>query len=794
MNSPSEPASPLEIGHVLFIDIVGYSRLLSDDQRQKVQRLNEIVRQTEQFRAADAADRLLRLPTGDGVVLVFFTTPDAPARCALEIDHAARDSASLPLRMGIHSGPVDQITDLSGRPNLTGAGINLAQRVMDCGDAGHILLSARAAHDLAEYTEWQAQLHPLGEVEVKHGAVVEVVSLHNEDVGNPKLPSRIARARVLRRRRLIITLGAAAVLLALAAGGWWLRQRALRAATAAAMVKGVAVLPFEALGKDPDNAIFADGVQREVLSNLAKIADLKVISRSSVMKFKPGAERNLKQIAEQLSVAYLVEGTVERAGNHVRVNAELIDADTESVAWSQDYDGDLVEVISFQAQIAQRITNQLGAKLSPRESTELAARPTRDIAAFESYIRARTLLETDQTDDDPTVYRDACVRAAALLEQTVARDPHFVAAFWALSEANIQLFRSSDGDHPEYRARAEAALQEASRLAPNAGETLLARSRVIYYGYRDFSRALSVLEDAAKLLPNSAEVTMTRALLYRRFGRWQEAFAQFLRATELNPEDPSGFYSAASAAINLRWWDDCDEVRKRLIKVFPRFRQAAQIEGAVSLRLRGDVAEGDKELEHSSLDVHSDFVPFFYMAMWQRDYVKAGKILEEAARGQKVDARDLWEQRLRFAFVTRTTVPKEEASLAEKEVEDKLAHTLPNYEDGSLANTLIFIKFALGKREEAVRMAEDEVRKHPVTKDSISNVDRLRWLAFVYVFAGDKERAIQTFSELVRVPGGIFYGPLKYDPLLDDLRGDPRFDEIVKQSKIPFPRVQPNRT
>jgi TolB-like protein len=695
--------------------------------------------------------------------------------------------------MGIHSGPVDQITDLSDRPNLTGAGINLAQRVMDCGDAGHILLSARAAHDLAEYTEWQAQLHSLGEVEVKHGAVVEVVSLHNDDVGNPKLPSRIARARVLRRRRFIITIGAAAVLLALAAGGWWLRQRALGASTAAALVKGVAVLPFEALGKDPDNPIFADGVQREVLSNLAKIADLKVISRSSVMKFKPGAERNLKQIAQQLSVAYLVEGTVERAGNHVRVNAELIDANTESVAWSQDYDGDLVEVIAFQAQIAQRITNQLGAKLSPRESTELASRPTRDIAAFESYIRACTLLETDEADGDDR-YREAHVRAVELLEQTVARDPHFVAAFWALSEANIQLFRSFNGEHPEYRTRAEAALEEASRLAPDAGETLLTRSRIIYYGYYDFTRALSVLEDAAKLLPNSAEVTLTRALLYRRFGRWQEAFAQFLRATELNPEDPTGFYSAASAAIFLRWWDDCDEVRKRMIKVFPRFKSTAQIEGAISLRLRGDAAEGDKELEHSSLDVHTDFVPFFYMAMWQRDYAKAGKILEEAGRNQNVDRRDLWEQRLRLALVTKTTVPKEEASLAEKEVEDKLAHTAGGYDDGSLSDTLTCIKFALGKKEEAVRMAEDAVRQNPVTKDALNNVGRLRWLAYAYVFAGDKERAIQTFSELVRVPAGTFYGPLKYDPALDDLRGDPRFDEIVKQSKIPFPRVQPNRT
>nr|MBA3651435.1 adenylate/guanylate cyclase domain-containing protein [Chthoniobacterales bacterium] len=239
----------MEIAHVLFIDIVGYSKLLTNEQRERLQELNRIVRETEQFRAAEANDKLVRIPTGDGMVLAFFTSPDAPARCALAIDRALRKRSDLPLRMGIHSGPVDLVEDVNDKPNLAGAGVNMAQRVMDCGDAGHILLSARAADDLAQYAEWKAQLHSLGEVEVKHGVRVRVASLYNEETGNPALPRKLQRQRFVRRRRIQISLATVAILcmgVLLGLWAWQRHNRSLqRAATEAAAQreKSVAVLP-----------------------------------------------------------------------------------------------------------------------------------------------------------------------------------------------------------------------------------------------------------------------------------------------------------------------------------------------------------------------------------------------------------------------------------------------------------------------------------------------------------------------------------------------------------------------
>ncbi|MDQ3314419.1 MAG: tetratricopeptide repeat protein, partial [Verrucomicrobiota bacterium] len=423
-------------------------------------------------------------------------------------------------------------------------------------------------------------------MEVKHGVRVRVASLYNEEPGTPALPRKLQRHRLVRRRRILTSLATVAILcigVSLGLWAWPRHDRSLqRAATEAAAQreKSVAVLPFEHVSVGEDNEVFAGGVHREVLLNLAKLADPTVISRTSVMRYKPGTERNLRQISEQLGVYYIVEGSVQREASHIHVTVELINARTDAHAWAETYDGNLADVLTFQSEIAQRITNQLGAKLSPRESTELATRPTQDIAAFEAYIRARALMET--TDDGSDKFREDFTRAVQLLEQAVARDPKFAGAYWALSEANILLYGTGEPPNTDYRTRAEAALEQAQRIAPEAGETLHAQARIIYYGYLDFTRALATLEGAARSLPNSAEVTMTRGLLYRRFGRWQEAFAQFKRATELNPQDPFGYMSAGMAAISLRWWDDAATMRARLTKQFPRLTQGAQIDEAVT--------------------------------------------------------------------------------------------------------------------------------------------------------------------------------------------------------------------
>src|SRR5438477_2943334 len=293
----------LEIAHVLFIDIVGYSKLSIDDQHAAIEELTKIVRASEQFQRAEAANRLIRIPTGDGMVLVFYTNPEAPAQCAVEISCALKEHPRLQLRMGIHSGPVSGVVDVNERVNLAGAGINMAKRVMDCGDAGHILLSKHSAEDLAEYEEWRPLLHDLGTCEVKHGVKLPVVNLYSDEVGRRELPTKLQtqRRHTARMRWLlgvVALLGVAAVLV-----GIIMFSRNRLSSIQAAPEKSIAVLPFENLSEEKQNAYFADGVQDEILTDLAKIAELKVISRASVMQYKSGVARNLRQIAQELGVA-----------------------------------------------------------------------------------------------------------------------------------------------------------------------------------------------------------------------------------------------------------------------------------------------------------------------------------------------------------------------------------------------------------------------------------------------------------------------------------------------------------
>src|SRR4029077_109027 len=271
----------LEIAHVLFIDIVGYSKLSISDQHAAVEELTQVVRASEQFQRAEAASRLLKIPTGDGMVLVFYTSPEAPAQCAVEVSRALKEHPRLQLRMGIHSGPVSGVVDVNERANLTGAGINIAQRVMDCGDAGHILVSKHVAEDLEEYEKWRPLLHDLGSCEVKHGARVSVVNLYYDQFGNAKLPRRFEILQKRRKHLRWVAMVAALLALAVTVGGIAMFSRYRMRSTLAAPERSIAVLPFEHVSGDKANAYFADGIREEILTRLAKIADLKVISRTS---------------------------------------------------------------------------------------------------------------------------------------------------------------------------------------------------------------------------------------------------------------------------------------------------------------------------------------------------------------------------------------------------------------------------------------------------------------------------------------------------------------------------------
>src|SRR2546421_2070918 len=358
----------LEIAHLLLIDIVGYSKLLVNEQIEALQELARIVRITECFRNAEAGGKLIRVPTGDGMALLFFRSPEEPVRCALEISQKLKENSNIRLRMGIHSGPVNQVRDVNDTLNVAGTGINVAQRVMDCGDTGHILLSKHVADDLMQYRHWQPYLRDLGECEVKHGLRLHVVNLCKDGFGNQQVPEQLKRrgrwkqtsgadVRPITAPRwpksvLSVAVLLFAVALAVSFSTFFHRAsppttRNLSEIATPILGNSIAVLPFQNLSDEKQNAYFADGVQDEILTNLARVADLKVISRTSTMQYKTGAQRNLREIAKTLGVAHVVEGSVQRSGGRVRVNAQLIDARTDGHLWAETYDRDIADVFAI---------------------------------------------------------------------------------------------------------------------------------------------------------------------------------------------------------------------------------------------------------------------------------------------------------------------------------------------------------------------------------------------------------------------------------------------------------------
>src|SRR5207248_2515943 len=459
----------LEIAHVLFIDIVGYSKLSINDQHAAVEELNQIVRTSEQFQRAEAAGRLLKIATGDGMALVFYTSPEAPAQCAVEISRALKEHPRLRLRMGIHSGPVSGVIDVNNRPNLAGTGLNTAQRVMDCGDAGHIMLSKRVAEDLEEYDRWQPLLHDLGTCEVKHGMRISIVSLYADQVGNPQLPKKFQALKKHRTRmRWAVMTTALLALAAIVAGIAMFSHYRIRS-TLAAPEKSIAVLPFENRSEDKANAYFADGIQGGILTRLAKIADLKVISRTSTQHYKSAPE-NLPEIAKQLGVAHILEGSIQKYGDTVRVNVQLIKAANDSHLWADTYDRRLTDIFSVESEVAKAIADQLQLHLTGREKQVIAAKPTDNPKAYDAYLRG--LAYTLKTQNTPENY----LGAQKYFKEAVRLDPKFALAWALLSYVDARGYHTTNlQPTAALREEARQAFETALALDLNLGEAWVAK-------------------------------------------------------------------------------------------------------------------------------------------------------------------------------------------------------------------------------------------------------------------------------------------------------------------------------
>src|SRR5713101_3719009 len=784
----AEPTSDLkfEIGHVLFIDIIGYSKLLITVQSELLRKLTEVVRETEQFRIADAEGKLVRLPTGDGMALVFRNSPEAPVQCALELSKKLKAHPELSVRMGIHSGPVNEITDLNEQANIAGAGINVAQRIMDCGDAGHILLSRHVAEDLEQYPRWRAYLHDLGECEVKHGVRIGVVNLSGDGVGNAAAPKKF---QAIKKRRAHVRWAAVAVaLLVLGAivGGTFFFLRRPTTSALRVLDKSIAVLPFENLSSDKENAYFTDGVQDEILTDLAKIADLKVISRTSVMQYKSGLARNLRKIGEELGVAHVVEGSVQRAANKIRVNAQLIDARNDAHLWAQTYDRDLADVFAIQSEIAKAIADQLQAKLSPNEKKAIEQPPTTDLAAFDLYSRAKSLLLTAALSASGN---QDLRKAIELLDEAVKRDPSFFDAYCQLAWAHETLYAVQSTDHtPARLALAEAAVQAATRLRPDAGETHLARASYLYYGRRDYAGALAELESVRRALPNDPRLFELTGYILRRRGQHEEGLRNLQRAVELDPRNLFTLQEIALSYQFLGRYAEAIAALDRALSIVPDNVETRGNRDLFELYWKADTRPLhqtiDSILAQGPSAIASAADTWFQCALAERDPAAAERALvalgDNPCWGESTILLSHSFGEGLLARMTKDEARARTAFEAARAQQEKIVQAQPDY--GPALCVLGLIDAALGRKDLALDEGRRAIALTPVEKD-VSNGSRvLQYFAITAAWAGDKELALQQLEAGLRAPQAslmLSYGALKLHPLWDPLRGDPRFEKIV---------------
>src|SRR5947207_3035035 len=777
----------LEIAHVLFIDTVGYSKLRIHEQRELFDELNRVVRDTAQFRAAEASRKLTRLPTGDGMALVFTTSLETPVECAVAIARALKQHPRLAVRMGIHSGPVSRVVDVNDQVNVTGAGINVAQRVMDCGEARHILLSQRAADDLSEFGTWQSYLHHIGPCQVKHGARIELVNLYNDEVGNPQLPPQCKQAistnKVRARSNKLLAVVAIALLLggAIAFIYWnWIQQGWLQTGRVL-LEKSVAVLPFENLSDEKQNVHFTEGVHDEILTSLAKFADLKVFSRASVMPCTGEARRNLREIAAALGVAHIVEGTVQREGQRVRINAQLIDARTDTHIWSKTFDRDLADVFAMQSEVAEQIVGELKGKLSPQEKAAIEERPTADEVAYELYVQAKNLSAM-------TVFssreKESLALVVDLLEQAIARDPGFFRAHYELAHTHDKAYIVGVDHTPARLALAEHAVETARRLRPNSGEAHLAYAYHLYCAYLDYDRARAELVLARQLLPNDSFVFELGGYIDRRQSRWEDSARNFERGLELDPRNVNILQQLSINYHYLRRYADRKAVLDRVLAIVPGDVGTRVQRSLIELEWRADPKPLHETIatllaqEPASIPELAD--QWLYLSLSERDFASAELALKAMGAGQCIVGDIELPPEWCRGLVARAKGESDAAHAAFQQgraAMEKITRDQPDYAAG--LSVLGLLDAGLGRNEDAIREGSRAVELLPISKDSINGTSLIENLAVIYAWTGETDRALETLSYLAGIPASLSYGHLSLRPEWDPLRNDPRFAKII---------------
>jgi TolB-like protein/Flp pilus assembly protein TadD len=558
----------LEIAHVLFIDVVGYSKLLVKQQSELLRELNEVVSSTNEFREADSAGKLIRLPTGDGMALVFRTDPEAPAQCAMEIARALKSHPAIQLRMGIHSGPVNEVADVNQRSNIAGAGINMAQRVMDCGDAGHILLSRHVAEDLEQDERWRPLLHDLGTCEVKHGMRVGVTNLYSDEVGNPALPKKFQALKKHRSHMRWAEVAIGLLVLGAIVGGAFFF---LRRPASAIVEKSIAVLPLVNSTGDPANEYFSDGMSEEFISSLSRLQELKVIGRTSSFQFK-GKTDDSKTIGEKLGVYYLLEGSVRKSADRVRIAVALIKSGDGANVWSETYDRELKDIFAVQSEIAGAVAKQLKVALlgNNGQTAQLATAATpsnQNVEAYNALLQGNFYFNRSTAED----YR----KAIGYYEEAIRLDPRYALAYAMLSRAARNLATAFAGiataeEKEALIAKARASAKSALDLDPTLSEAHSAQGVILEILDFNFAGAEGEYRRALELAPQNAAVTSNLASLISELGRPDEAVALDQRAIALEPLRSGSHFNLALTLAALRRYDEAEAALRKAIELQPQ--------------------------------------------------------------------------------------------------------------------------------------------------------------------------------------------------------------------------------
>ena len=592
---------------------------------------------------------------------------------------------------------------------------------------------------------------------------------------------------VSNRRRVWIVAAVGSVIAMLGLGAYWFwhprtTDLHLEPAAAPAIVeKSIAVLPFENLSDEKQNAYFADGVQDEILTNLARVADLKVISRTSVMQYKSGVQRNLRDIAKMLGVSHVVEGSVQRSGGRVHVSAQLIDAKTDLHLWAESYDRDLADVFAIENELAEKIVSQLKSKLSPQEKAAIEEKPTADLAAHDLYIRGKTLIATAVFS---TPLQEGLLEAVRLLNQAIERDPAFTLAYYQLAHAHDLLYFAGTDHTPARLAMADAAIQSLVRLRPNSGEAHLAFAKHLYWGHLDYDRAREELSLAKKTLPNDPLPFVLAGYIDRRQGRWAESTKNLERASEIDPQNPAVLQQIAGSYHLLRRYADEARALDPAIALAPKDAALRVSRAEIELdwhadprplisTIRAIIAEDSREAEN---------IAYLWLraSLCERDFDSAPHALAA------MPIAGCYEETIPFprgwceGVVAQMRGDKAAARAAFTSVRTEAAKLVAEQPDYAQALCVLGMADAvLGQKENAIREGRRAVELLPVTKDSVNGALLVQYLALIYAWTGEKDLAFEQLAVAAKLPGYLSYGELRLHPYWDPLRGDPRFEKIV---------------